>query len=364
MFIAITTPQNPLRLENTLRPYKRGEKPFTPEVATQILQSTNHKKNIYDTLELIASLPKEEQAQYKDIILAAFDHREQPADTLLLGKKLAASHSFENELNAILNYDYTNDTTDGVIYASAPQKIAAYISAAPSIDLHRYPENINLICTNNKLNLIFIDLASFKSVKFKTGAEIKFSHCKNFSSVLDISTLRKADFEFSNLTGVSRLICGSCPEISLRGATGLPEEIDLTECSKASLHDCDLMPVKKLLCPKNGELNLGYAQNIPADTDFSVCSFVALNHGEFQTGEKIVFGKGSKVHLDSAKNLPKFIDVSQCDYINFKDADFNITEHIIFSSPQQMWKSDIAPEQNNKITFLNPPPAPTRIYER
>lgn len=42
MFIRITTQSNALRTENFLRPYKRGEKEFTPEVARQILTMTNH----------------------------------------------------------------------------------------------------------------------------------------------------------------------------------------------------------------------------------------------------------------------------------------------------------------------------------
>ncbi len=57
MFIEITTPQNPIKVENTLRPYKRGERSFTPEVARHILQSTNNPKNIKDTLRLIAACP-------------------------------------------------------------------------------------------------------------------------------------------------------------------------------------------------------------------------------------------------------------------------------------------------------------------
>ena len=189
MFIAITTPQNPLRLENTLRPYKRGEQPFTPEAAQQILESTNHKKNIYDTLQIIANLPKEQQAQYKNIILSTFDHREQPAETILLGKKLAASHNFKDELNAILTHDPMQDPKDGVIYASAPNKIAAYIhtSSDNPDDLSQCSEDITLLCTNYNVDLCDTNFSTVKTLKFKEGAKVYLCYSENLPETLDFS---------------------------------------------------------------------------------------------------------------------------------------------------------------------------------
>ncbi len=176
MFIEITTPQNPLRLENALRPYKRGEKPFTPEVARQILQSTNHKKNIYDTLQLIAALPKEQQAAYKDIVLATFDHREQPTDTILLGKKLAASHGFEDELKKLVitakNYDYAKDC---IFYHSGINK-KSYICVQSEADISKYPDNCSIICTHKNISLTCTNPTA-KELKFTPESSVYMLMC-------------------------------------------------------------------------------------------------------------------------------------------------------------------------------------------
>lgn len=364
MFIAITTPQNPLRLENTLRPYKRGEQPFTPETAQQILESTNHKKNIYDTLQLIANLPKEQQADYKEIILSAFDHREQPTDTILLGKKLAVANGFEDELNAILTHDPMQDTINNVIYASASNQIAAVISADENPDFSQYPEDIALICTNDDLHFLFYDFSKVKSIKFKEGAKAEFVSCENLPQILDFSALSRVNITYANLINGSEIIFRPKSFVSLERVTNLPQKIDVSKCPKASFIDCDLIQVKSLLCPENGKLHLSSSRNIPANTDFSVCHFVSLYNSHFQTGKKIAFGKNSQINLDYARNLPQIVDVSQCESVSFKDTETDSAETIVFSSPAQMQKSQINPALKNKITILNPQPAPTRSFER
>ena len=59
-----------------------------------------------DLLKLIAAFPKEEQGQFKDVVLTVFDkerdERDQPNEIVVLGKKLAVSGGYEKKLNHVL----------------------------------------------------------------------------------------------------------------------------------------------------------------------------------------------------------------------------------------------------------------------
>ena len=191
MFIAITTPQNPLRLENTLRPYKRGEQPFTPEAAQQILQSTNHKKNIFDTLQLIAALPLTEQAAFKEIILSIFDHREQPNDTIILGKKLAYANGVRDELKTLITQAKKYSYDEDCIFYHSGMNQKSYICVQTEPDLSKYPEEASVICTGKNITFIGGN-PTIKDLKFTEGASVDLALCVlpqniDFSMCRDVS---------------------------------------------------------------------------------------------------------------------------------------------------------------------------------
>ena len=80
--------------------------PFTPEKARAIIAVTNDKIFMRDLLKLIAAFPKEEQGQFKNVVLEVFSPDRsscpQPAEVIVLGKKLAVSGGYEKELNRVL----------------------------------------------------------------------------------------------------------------------------------------------------------------------------------------------------------------------------------------------------------------------
>ena len=94
--------------ENNKDFYPAGKdgQPFTPEKARAIVDITNAPPFMRDLLKLIAAFPKEEQGQFKDVVLTVFDkerdERDQPSEIVLLGKKLAVSGGYEKELNQVL----------------------------------------------------------------------------------------------------------------------------------------------------------------------------------------------------------------------------------------------------------------------
>ena len=87
-------------------PAGKDGQPFTPEKARAIVDITNAPPFMRDLLKLIAAFPKEEQGQFKDVVLTVFDKerdwRDQPSEIVLLGKKLAVSGGYEKELNQVL----------------------------------------------------------------------------------------------------------------------------------------------------------------------------------------------------------------------------------------------------------------------
>ena len=94
--------------ENNKEFYPAGKdgQPFTPEKACAIVDITNAPPFMRDLLKLITAFPKEEQGQFKDVVLTVFDKerdwRDQPSEIVLLGKKLAVSGGYEKELNQVL----------------------------------------------------------------------------------------------------------------------------------------------------------------------------------------------------------------------------------------------------------------------
>ena len=355
MFIAITTPQNPLRLENTLRPYKRGEQPFTPEAAQQILESTNHKKNIYDTLQIIANLPKEQQAQYKNIILSAFDHREQPTDTILLGKKLAVANGFEDELNAILTHDPMQDTINNVIYASASNQIAAVISADENPDFSQYPEDIALICANEEVNLCDTNFSTVKSLKFKKGAKVNLSSGKNLPETLDLSMCDKVDLSYTNLSTVKTLKFKEGAEVDLYNSKNLPADLNVSTCDKVRLSCTDLSAIKTLKFKDGTEVDLYNSENLPANLDVSMCDKVYLNCTNLSGIKSLKFKDGAEVNLSGCQNLPANLDFSMCNRVRLFQTDLSPVKSLKFKNKQQLKESDAEFPKNwqGKIQYSN-----------
>ena len=88
-------------------PAGKDGQPFTPEKARAIVDITNAPPFMRDLLKIIAAFPKEEQGQFKDVVLTVFDKerdwRDQPNEIVVLGKKLAVSGGYEAELNEELH---------------------------------------------------------------------------------------------------------------------------------------------------------------------------------------------------------------------------------------------------------------------
>ncbi len=100
-------------------PTGKNCQPFTPEKARAIVDITNAPPFMRDLLKLIAAFPKEEQGQFKDVVLEIFSPKRsslpQPAEVIVLGKKLAISGGYEKQLNRILQNNHNNSADSQAI---------------------------------------------------------------------------------------------------------------------------------------------------------------------------------------------------------------------------------------------------------
>ena len=166
MFVDIKHPKSPLKIANILTAYDKGvvikgvrqpPKKLTPEVCFDILKSTNYPRCIRDILQLIAKLPDEEQAQFKDVVLACFDNREQPEPVLQLGQEIAEKSGY------------------GIEFAKLKK-----IKEGAKLNLYRaenLPANLDFsLCS--KVNLSGCNFSAVKKLVFKNREQMKESFAK------------------------------------------------------------------------------------------------------------------------------------------------------------------------------------------
>ena len=181
MFVDIENFKSALAVENILTPYKKGrlsddkktrlpKEKITPDTCMEILKSTNYARNIKDMLECIKELPAHEQAQFKDVVLATFDNREQPNDILVLGKKLAVASGFEAELSE------AQKLKDGEFLHSSSKLDKAFVSLKDSFEDVDFSAYDKVICLSDK------EIQFLEGVKFPKHLEIPNSSDVSFAS--------------------------------------------------------------------------------------------------------------------------------------------------------------------------------------
>lgn len=323
LFVAITNPVNALRVENIIRPYKKGEKAFTSKVARDILSMTNHPKNIRDILNIIAALPKDEQAPFQNIVLAAFTQREQPADTVILGKKLAITNGYEKELNNTLNNDLPNAEDGSYFYASATNRIIACISTDKKPNISDFPTGTTIYFIADTVELHDQDFADIKEINFKKGSSVLMTHCQN-----------------------------------------LPKDTDFTMCHNISIKNTNLKAIRNWNFRGCRSVALSHCGNIPKALDFSMCDEVNLSHTDISDTD-IKFKKDAVVDLSCA-TLPQKLDVSMCSKINLHDVEIKpdpLPPAIIFRDKQQLKQSGFVKPKDwqGTIYFSAPPTGISRL---
>ena len=327
MFVDITDFKSVLAVENILTPYKKGrlapdkktrlpKEPITPEVCMEVLRSTNYARNIKDMLECIADLPKAQQAQFKDVVLATFSNREQPSDVLFLGKKLAYVSGYTKEFYAV------KELKAGDFIASAVKPAKSYLHLK---GLGYLPE----------------DLSEYEELVCRGGSP-EFAYVKKMPKTLKFENCMTARLDANALEGVENIVCHKVDTLSLKGRQwyekGGGEALKRLECA-----DCDFITLENITFAQSpavkisgcNNLALRWLKNFSQPEVFDGMAYVMLNEIEFADLKKpLKFHNIDGLQINKSY-LPETVEFENVQSL-VSNADFDATKTVNFNNMQKL----------------------------
>lgn len=419
MFVDIEHLKSPLAVENLLSPYKKGrvaadkrshepKEKITPEVCAEVLKSTNYARNIKDMLLCVKDLPEAEQLACKDMVLAAFTQREQPADIVVEGKKLAEVGGYENALNNVLG------RREGEFLISAPfvwRGFATYDNYFNDVDFKKYTRVVywgqKSPCIEdvaempvelqfpNCSRIVFRDCSfeHLKKIKIQNQAEVFVRNPRNCSSELDFSDCAKlwvnvtdvrllqnwkynpeklcfhllsarekgelnlepfaeVDLHSTSLHNIAAFRFRNGTAVNMDNASGFKCPLDFSPCAVVNLNGCDLHGAPSLKFAQGAKVFLLGACNMPVDTNFQNCAELDLTEAILPFNlEKLTFAPQADVILDGTFNLPPYIDFSTCAKLTVQNCDFSQVQEIVCRDEAQRQLLDLPKNWNGKISF-------------
>lgn len=327
MFVGIEDYKGAIAVENILTPYKKGrlapdkktrlpKEPITPEVCMEVLRSTNYARNIKDMLECIADLPKAQQAQFKDVVLATFSNREQPSDVLFLGKKLAYVSGYTKEFYAV------KELKAGDFIASAVKPAKSYLHLK---GLGHLPE----------------DLSEYEELVCRGGSP-EFAYVKKMPKTLKFENCMTARLDANTLEGVKNIVCYKVDTLSLKGRQwyekGGGEALKRLECT-----GCDFITLENITFAQSpaveisgcNNLALRWLKNFSQPEVFDGMAYVMLNEIEFADLKKpLKFHNidGLQIHKSYLPETVEFENVQSL----VSNADFEATKTVNFNNMQKL----------------------------
>ncbi len=364
MFVDIRNSKTPLKIANILTAYDKGvvvkgvrqpKEKLTQEVCFDILKSTNYPRCIRDILQLIAKLPDEEQAQFKDVVLACFDNREQPEPILQLGRELAEKSGYGIEFAKAqkikdgpylysdvdvrkcfmcLGSEFTDEDfsaydkviflSDKKIYFDADVKFPKNMEFPNSTDVSFSDKNKGLMAPK-------CDFDGVQSICFKDGAKVDLYVVKNLPPNLDFSRYAEVGLLGCDLREQLNLHFREGAKVNLDRAENLPPNIDFSCCDELDLSGCDLSGQPHLRFKNGAKVVLRHAYNLPTNLDFSCCDKVNLGC-DLSGQPHLCFKDGAEVILNGAKNLPADLDFSMCDDVDLTSCDLSSQPNLRFKN--------------------------------
>ena len=356
MFVDIEDFKGAIAVENILMPYKKGrlssdkksrlpKEPITPQVCMDILKSTNYARNIKDMLLCITELPQEEQAQFKDVVIATFDNREQPQTILDLGQELAQASGYMEEFEQVQKIEkgdvILSDSTSAKVFTSndmlflmkdfsAYQKvICLYEGEITFYKDVKFPKILE--CPNaSKVDLTECDLQGLSNIILKKGACVDLRRSQNLPPQLDVSMCTDVCLAGCDLSPLSHLAFAPEACVDLRNVKNLPPQLDVSKCSRIFLEGCDLSAQPNLAFAPEAEVNFKNVRNLPPDLDFSHCQAVVLSGCDLSNQADMFLYNGAVLLLNRITNIPPRLDFSVCSKVQVSESDLSGCEKLDF----------------------------------
>ena len=332
MFVDIENFKSAIAVENILTPYKKGrmidgqrqpKEKITPQVCMEVLQSTNYARNIKDMLNCIAELPASEQAQFKDVVLAAFSNREQPNDVLFLGKKLAYVSGYTKEFYAV------KELKEGDFIASAVKPAKSYLHLK---GLGHLPE----------------DLSDYEELICRGGSP-EFAYVKKMPQTLKLENCMTARLDANALDGVENIVCRKVDTLSLKGRQWYEEgggealkRLECTDCDFVKLENITFAQPPMVKISGCNNLALRWLKNFSQPEVFDGLSYATLNEIQFADIKKPL-----KFHNIDGLQINKSYLPETVEFENVRsfvsDANYDATQVLTFKN---MLKLDFAEAKN------------------
>ena len=365
MFVDIETPKTPLKITNILTAYDKGvvvkgvrqpPKKLTPEVCFDILKSTNYPRCIRDMLQLIAKLPDEEQAQFKEVVLSCFDNREQPEPIFQLGQEIAEKSGYGIEFAKLQKmkegpylfsevdarkcevredayFEYEDFSAyDKVMFLSDKKiQFGRDVKFPKNMEFPNSPD-VSLTRPFEAYNFTGV-----QSIRFKNGAKVNLSDAYNLPANLDISMCDEVNLGNCDLSEQPNLRFKDGAKVNLKGAENLPANLDVSQCPEVNLSECDLKGQPNLRFKEGATVSLYNAKNLPANMDFSQCAGVYLGKCDLKGQPNLRFKDGAKVNLTRALFLLENIDFSMCDEVKLCHCDLSEQPNLCFKEGAKVY---------------------------
>ena len=394
MFVDIEDFKGAIAVENILAPYKKGrvvngkrlpKEPITPQVCMEILKSTNYARNIKDMLQCVAELPQSEQAQFKDVVIATFDNREQPNDILVLGKKLAVAHGFEKELSEVLKLK------DGDYLSSSSQVSRVCVTSDPMLKRVKFSSSSNyskLICLSDQSIILDgavnvppileiphtvevrlgFDWSGLKSLTVNENATINLSYASGLPEHFEIEKCAKICVGPENLETIIKGWKYPQDTLTFNSRDYYVVEADkiadLSAYSYVDLVETDLSDVPNMRLKDGVKASFSGCSGFREDFDFTAMAEAELIKCDFSSVDKLKFRDGADVTLWMDTHLPPVVDVSNCAKIIIaRLKDCSRMEKIIFKNKAQMennnvelpknWRGKVVFAENSRSSLFN-----------
>ena len=362
MFVNIETFKSALAVENILTPYKKGrlapdkktrlpKEPITPDICMEILKSTNYARNIKDMFECIKELPAHEQAQFKDVVLACFDNREQPNDILVLGKKFAVANGFEAELAEVQKLkegeflhssskldkslvSFKNDF-ENVDFSAYEKVICLSDAKIQFLEGVKFPKHLEIpnssdVSFFNEASRVGCDFTGVQCVRFKDGAKVDLGAAQNLPPDIDVSMCSDVTLADCDLKDQPNLRFKEGAKVLLDGNQNIPAHLDVSMCQSVYIYNCDWKDLPRLRFIDGASVLLYNVQNLTPDMDFSQCTDVTLAECDLKDQPNLCFRDDAKVDLRDVDNLPPNIDFSRCSEVKLFGCDLANQSHLCF----------------------------------
>lgn len=355
MFVDIEKFEGALAIENLLMPYKKGrlapdkktrlpKEKITRDVCMEVLQSTNYARNIKDMLRCIAELPQEEQAQFKDVVLACFSNREQPEEIFKIAKKLAQNSNYLPELlnepdkvydgDYLYSANYLKEAVSTQEEKWSPEwsksgKITFCGKTAKIEDQKELPPQLEFFQVHD-VHMTNNDMTGVENIYFREAdKQVRLVKLQNLSASLTFDAVFHVGLHHLDFSHCLELRFLNLYDTSIHHSKGLPEVLDVSTIQSVFIDSSDLTSVREFkLNRAHNQFSIIDSSNLPDNMVIDGVSMITLKGNSWRDAENLTLKNADSAEFDKSFHLPKQINLKEVKSAQFFKTDLGGVQRI------------------------------------